>query len=397
MRLLFYCQHSLGMGHLVRAFALVEALSTAFEVTFLNGGPLPAGIPFPAGVTRIDLPPLGMDDAGVLVSRAGAPAPDAALLARRDILLEALARTRPDVLLLEMFPFGRHKFLPELRPLLEAAHDLAPRPVIVSSVRDLLVTGRRAQARHDDQARAWTDQWFDAVIVHGDPRFATLEETFRPQEPLRTPVYYSGLVAPAARQSARGPADATGVLVSAGGGIVGASLVGMALDAHDILWRRLGLPMTIVAGPFLPDADWQACQRRATGHPGLTLRRAVPDLLAHLRSARVSVSQCGYNTSLDILRAGIPAIVVPYAARGEDEQCRRADRLAALGLVSVLAQDTLDATTLAAAIEQALGREVPTVPLDLEGAARTTTLLTHLAGWPAARPSPACTLREIRP
>lgn len=39
--LLFYCQHSLGMGHLVRSFRLAEALRQEFRTVFVNGGLLP--------------------------------------------------------------------------------------------------------------------------------------------------------------------------------------------------------------------------------------------------------------------------------------------------------------------------------------------------------------------
>ena len=47
--LLFYCQHSLGIGHLTRSFALAEALTRHFRVVFLNGGRLPPGVPVPDG------------------------------------------------------------------------------------------------------------------------------------------------------------------------------------------------------------------------------------------------------------------------------------------------------------------------------------------------------------
>ena len=52
--LLFYCQHSLGIGHLTRSFALSTALSEYFHVVFLNGGRLPSGLPVPAGIELID-------------------------------------------------------------------------------------------------------------------------------------------------------------------------------------------------------------------------------------------------------------------------------------------------------------------------------------------------------
>src|SRR5881628_1732715 len=47
---LFYCQHVLGMGHLVRSLALARALADRFRVVFLNVGPVPRGLPRPAGV-----------------------------------------------------------------------------------------------------------------------------------------------------------------------------------------------------------------------------------------------------------------------------------------------------------------------------------------------------------
>jgi len=69
--LLLYCQHVLGMGHLVRSLALAESLAARFHVVFLNGGPVPHGVPRPRCIDFIDLPPVGFDPAGRLVSRDG--------------------------------------------------------------------------------------------------------------------------------------------------------------------------------------------------------------------------------------------------------------------------------------------------------------------------------------
>src|SRR5678816_956828 len=66
--ILFYCQHSLGMGHLVRSLALAERLGRHFRVMLLNGGRLPAGIVIPSNIQLVNLPPLGMDEANQLVS-----------------------------------------------------------------------------------------------------------------------------------------------------------------------------------------------------------------------------------------------------------------------------------------------------------------------------------------
>ncbi len=65
-RLLFYCQHSLGLGHFVRSLALVEALATRFDVVFFNGGPVPMAMDLPSAVRFVHLPPLRMEEDGGL-------------------------------------------------------------------------------------------------------------------------------------------------------------------------------------------------------------------------------------------------------------------------------------------------------------------------------------------
>ncbi len=112
---------------------------------------------------------------------------------RREMILGAYRRHRPRVVMIELFPFGRKKFADELLPLLELAHADRARPLVVCSVRDILV-GRSDQPEHDERASRLANRWFDAVLVHADPRFARLEESFRPRTPLEIPVRYTGFV-----------------------------------------------------------------------------------------------------------------------------------------------------------------------------------------------------------
>jgi len=71
------------------------------------------------------------------------------------------------------------------------------------------------------------------------------------------------------------------------------------------------------------------------------LVRSVPDLYSELAQARASISQCGYNTAMEIIQAQLPALVVPFADGGEDEQLKRARRLEALSAMRVLEQKQL--------------------------------------------------------
>jgi predicted glycosyltransferase len=87
------------------------------------------------------------------------------------------------------------------------------------------------------------------------------------------------------------------------------------------------------------------------------------------------VSRAGYNTVGEVLRAGCPAVLVPYAGDGQTEQQRRARMLQERGLTRLLDHDELSAATLGAAVDAAATWRPPPCDLDLDGAARSARLL----------------------
>jgi len=375
--LLFYCQHSLGIGHLTRSFALVTALKEHFRVVFLNGGRLPPGLPVPAGIELINLPALGTDDGHKVVSRDAAHDVAQASLHRRALIESAVRQYSPAVLLVELFPFGRKKFAGEILPLIRQVRRQTGKPVrVVCSLRDILVDARADQQHHDDRARWLADRYFDAVLVHADPTLARLEDSFRPRQPLRVPVHYTGYVVPARAAAAAVPRGRH-ILVSAGGGIVGNALLRTALQARALL-REPATPMRLIAGPFLPEPEWRALQDQVRGEAGVELLRQVPDMVAEMRQARASISQCGYNTALDILVSCVPALVVPYTTSSENEQSERAARLVALGAMQQLDAAALEPARLAAAIDELLAFTPRTAALGLDGATESARRLFQL-------------------
>lgn len=374
--LLFYCQHSLGIGHLSRSFALCDALSQRFSVILLCGGKLPPTMSPPNGVQAVALPPLGAAADGRLVSHDSRLTVERAFEVRRGKILEVFRTARPEVVVIEFFPFGKKRFSGELLPLLEEIKALgSAAPLVACSIRDILVGRGGGQEAFDDRASELANDYFDAVLVHSDPSFARLDESFRPRVPLRTSIRYTGFVVPNGDVSHGGPRPGQHLVVSAGGGIVGAPLLTAAVEAH----RHLDdVAMKIIAGPFLPEDAWQDLRNRSAQRHGLALCRSVPDLGAELRAARASISQCGYNTALDVLRARVPALIVPYAENGEDEQTSRARRLEHLGAVRVLDPDDLRPRRLADEIRELL-RFRPRHPrFDLRGGPNTVRILDEL-------------------
>jgi predicted glycosyltransferase len=394
--LLFYCQHSLGMGHLMRSVALTRSLAQRFQVTFVSGGRLPRHVRLDRDVRIVALPAVGMDASGALVSHDRRRLLDRALAERRRILLETFHAVSPDIVLIELFPFGRRKFRAELEPVLDEVRAASKRrrAIVCCSVRDILV-GREDQREHDERTAMLLGKYFDAVLVHSDPAFALLEESLSPGVRMPVPFYYTGFVHDG--RAIRPASAGRGRLVaSAGGGVVGEQLFRTVLEAHARPEASHCPPLTIVAGPFLPAPAWAALESVASRGPRVLLRRSVPSLPAMLAEAAGSISQCGYNTAMDLIATGVPALVIPFLTDKEDEQIKRARRLESLGAVRLLMPE--DAKPRRVAREMAALRDFRPRPasLDLDGAERSARMLVSLreSGLPVERSRSRA--REVR-
>ena len=134
-------------------------------------GPLDVG-----GAKIVNLPALkiGNADFHQLVDDDGLAVDDAWKAARKDELCAAYAQATPDILITEAFPFGRRQMRFELDPLLSLAHSAKHRPLIVCSVRDILKSERKP-GRAEETVKTIAE-YYDFVLVHGDPGFARLEE-----------------------------------------------------------------------------------------------------------------------------------------------------------------------------------------------------------------------------
>jgi predicted glycosyltransferase len=369
-KVLFYVQHLLGIGHLARASRVATALSEGgFDVTMVTGGTPIAGFPGP-GVRHVALPVVTSRDEGFsgLVDAEGKPLDRQFEAMRRDRLLDAFRRHAPDILIVEAFPFGRRQMRFELLPLLDAAVLANPRPLIATSVRDILQ--ERTKPGRNEETVELVNRYFDLVLVHGDPQFARLEETFPLADTIQDKVAYTGLVAPPPSPPATEGFD---IIVSAGGGAAGRDLVAAAVKAaprSDPVLRWL-----VITGPNLPAAEFEAAVSAAP--PNMSVERFRKDFAGLLAASQLSISQAGYNTVCDVLQANCRSILVPFAAGGETEQSVRAARLEARGLATVLPENGITGEALAQGVDAILQAPPPARhSLALDGARRTAEILS---------------------
>ncbi len=372
-RVLFYVQHLLGIGHLMRAKRIAQALvHHGFDVMVVSGG---SPVPHFAieGARQVQLPPIAVskDDFSVLVDADNTPIDDDYRNHRRDKLLETYSAFQPDIVVLEAYPFGRRQVRFELLPLIDAIESTQPRPKLVCSVRDILQ--KRVKPGRDAQTAQLISQHFDKVLVHGDESFAPLGDSFSESASIATKLCYTGLIS---AQHMHESKDQFDIVVSAGGGAVGEKLlmcvIGVASEYPD-----LG-SMCVITGPNLPEPVFESMARAVPA--GVVLQRFRDDFTGLLAGAKLSISQAGYNTVSDVLQARCRCLLIPFSMGTETEQLDRARRLQAMGLATTVLESELSVKYLANAMRAVLSQSIPpeATMLNTEGADNTARILEML-------------------
>lgn len=81
---------------------------------------------------------------------------------------------------------------------------------------------------------------------------------------------------------------------------------------------------------------------------------------------------------MDVLAAGVPAVVVPFATAGETEQTFRARAFADRGALTLLETDRLSPKDLAEAIDRTHRRTASWMEIDTTGATTTARLIVDM-------------------
>ncbi len=379
MRVLCHAQHLSGVGHYVRMRAIARGLAGAHEVHVVE-----AGLPMPLShgdskLHRLSLPPLTRVK-GEIVAVAGGIDPEAVLAQRAALLADATRDLRPDVVLIDHYPFSKWELEAEMEAVIAAARSVNPRARVVCSLRDVAPQTRHERVDRGDYERrvlATLGARFDAVLVHSDPVFTRLDEHFGRSAEIPVPVLYTGFVAGETPAAATTPAHA---VLSCGGGAWNLPFLLNAVEAFRQIGveATVGMPLLVFAAAFSTEDDLAALRRAAAGCP-FRVRRFADDFECALSGCDLSISRAGYNTCVALLRSCRRAVLVPDPIMSD--QAFRAARLEELGLATCVAGDG-DVAAIAAAIRQALARPIPQHQLDLGGVARTRSLLEALVSQP---------------
>jgi predicted glycosyltransferase len=373
MKVMIVVTHLLGTGHLSRALTLAKGFVQADHEAVVVSGGVPVPQLDPGDAALLQLPALRSDGVNFaqLLTAAGNPVDDPMLHGRLDALLSVLDDQAPDVLLTELFPFGRRVLRAEFIALLEAAKAQDKPPLILSSIRDILAPpSKPKKAAFADEV---VERFYDGVLVHADPMITPLDLSWPVTEALAERLRYTGFVAPPVADTPTKAGEGE-VIVSAGGGDVGRGVFTAALEAAAGDRAR---PWRLLLGGA--DAAERCAALATEAADNVTIEPARPDFRAMLHNVAASVSLCGYNTALDVLQAGCPAVFVPFDAGSEVEQGIRARALTQQNGIAAIRSAELTPEGLLHAVQEVIAAPARApMKAGLDGARETVRIVEHM-------------------
>ena len=391
MLIMLYSHDSYGLGHVRRSLEIATHLSESLphaSLVMLTGSLQAHAYPLPERMEYIKLPALTKDAEGRYCSRLLPHAIDVTLKLRRKIILESIRNLKPDLLLVDKAPAGIRG---ELVPALQFLKSKSPSTKIVLGMRDI--------EDHPDQVRTeWAKSGilpllkntYHAIVLYGSLSVYNPIEEYGLSPCIEKKVFScgyvgrtpSGLSHEDVRKDLVLKTDRF-VLVTPGGGDDGYPLLNTFVT---MLRRRYAschpdFDTLIVTGPFMSPRKRLRLQEAAQTKLALQVTDFTPRLYEYLSAADLVVSMGGYNTIVEILTANQRGIIVPRV-HPRLEQCIRAERLAAKGLIEMIHPSALTPASLFRAISRSLQGPRPPRPQDvgitLDGAANVSKVIRQL-------------------
>jgi predicted glycosyltransferase len=337
MRFLFYSHDGVGLGHVRRHLAIAAALaelSPRAKVLLATSVDEVSRLGLPPHVDTLKIPALQKVTNSRYTSRRLGLTISQTRALRSGLLRSAVESFRPLLVLVDKHPLGAAG---EFEPGLIAAKEIGSK--VVLGLRDILDDTQAVQSEWRPAMMRRVVRYYDRILVYGEPSVYNPAEQYQFTRALVGRTAFCGYVVnqfPCASQSKEfGPAllgksKHPIVLATAGGGEDGFVLLQTFMKASK------GAPWTgiAVAGPLLAQSEWNALQILAD-QTGVRLIRFVPCLARLFHEVDTLVCMGGYNTLLEAISTGLPALCVPRA-QPRSEQLLRAEAFERLGLLRTI-------------------------------------------------------------
>jgi len=295
---------------------------------------------------------------------------------RSELICSALLSFMPDILLVDHMPHGA---MGELMPALSSLKAIGAGTKVVLGLRDILDSPEVIQQRWKvEGAFDVLQEFYDQILIYGMRDIFDLVEQYRFPENIAEKVHYCGYVCTpdlprygsrARMQSLSKAQKGSRLSVAmAGGGADAYPVMSALLDAFPAIHADHPSVLVLITGPFMPADQRHDLETRSRGLP-VKVRESVSDPLSYMEAADLIVAMAGYNTTIEILRSGKPAILIPRAGPSA-EQRTRSTLFSARHWVDMIDPDDLTPEALSRKIASLLRRTFTIQPYtrpDLHG------------------------------
>ncbi|MGH3147843.1 MAG: glycosyltransferase family protein [Rubrobacter sp.] len=378
MKVLMYSHDSYGLGHLRRTLALAEAFvrrRSGLSVLILTGSTVSGTFRMSPGIDIIKLPSAVKVASGEYAPSRMSVSFERLKDLRSGLILSSVESFDPDAFVVDKAPLGMKR---EVTPTLEFLREERSSTLTVLGLRDVMDDPARIRRNwREGRISQAIERFYDTILVYG-PRevYDPLPEYGLSKATLGR-CRYVGYVG--REHSIEDTSDLLFppgyVLVTAGGGGDGFHLIKNYLES--LRGPKPSFDSLVVTGPMMDDESKRRVERLARG-----LRVRVIEFRADMenlidRSGAV-VAMGGYNSTIELLAARKPALIVPRV-EPRVEQLIRAEQLSRLGLVEMIHPDDLGPETMRGKVEKLLARDptsTPAVEVDLSGASRAVEFVT---------------------
>lgn len=381
-RVLIYSHDTYGLGRLRRCMLIAGALASEpsnLSILVATGSPRVHAFDLPRGCDTVKLPSVAKKGKGQYRARTLGVSLDRVVSVRAEILRTTARSFDPDLILVDHSHVGMHG---ELWPLFEDLDTWPRRPGVVLGLRDVIDDAGDVR-REWDAAGTWDalGSVYDRILVYGDSALPTTAQELHLPERYPGKVTIAGYLGRPVERSGVVENGHPTIVVTAGGGGDGYHLCSQYVSFLESLPAPATFRSVLVTGPFMPGRRRRELRRRcaALRHPVevTSFTDHFPRLLA---SAAGVVSMAGYNTVVEVLSAGVPALLMPRRTPTL-EQFIRAARLSDLDGDVVRVTHSANPEEIATFVAEVTGttsRPSQPLPIRLDGLSRTVTELTDV-------------------
>lgn len=216
------------------------------------------------------------------------------------LLTQAVERIRPDAILVDIYPFLKWEVEAEITRAIAVARRL--NVPVVTSLRDIVPMTLHEVARPGLYEAGVLSRLapFDAILAHGDPSFARIEDYFDRAADIPIPVHYTGFVAGTPTSPVKTAEPGSYAVLSCGGNRASLAFLLNSIEAFRGLRARGALDSMLLFVFPSPNASAGdvAALSAATGDGPFRLCEFSPDFDAWLAGSALSISRCGYNAAV---------------------------------------------------------------------------------------------------